>query len=53
MQYGTGPYAAFGGVEEFAQDRRFRAVVYRDAAERLWTYGATSRDEARSMPRCD
>jgi hypothetical protein len=52
MQYGTGPYVAFGGVEVFAEKRRFRAVVYRDAADGLWTYGAVSRDEARSMPRC-
>ena len=52
MQYGTGPYTAFGGVELFAEKRHFRAVVYRDAADRLWAYGATSRDEARSMPRC-
>ena len=52
MQYGTGPYVAFGGVEVFAEQRRFRAVVYRDAADGLWTYGAVSRHEARSMPRC-
>ena len=52
MQYGTGHYVAFGGIEAFAEKRRFRAVVYRDAAERLWTYGAVSLEEARSMPRC-
>jgi len=52
IQYGTGDYAAFGGVDPFARDRGFRAVVYRDAPGRLWTYGATTRDEAQSMSRC-
>lgn len=51
MQYGTGPYEKLG-VEELAEERRFRAVVYRDAAKRLWTYGATDLGEARSLPRC-
>ncbi len=52
IHYGTQPYDAFGGVEQFAHDRGFRAVVYRDAAGNLRTYGATTRDEARSMPGC-
>jgi hypothetical protein len=52
IHYGTGDYGAFGGVEQFARDRAFRAVVYRDPAGGLWTYGATTRDEARSLPRC-
>jgi hypothetical protein len=52
IQYGTGDYGAFGGVEQFARDRGFRAVVYRDPSGGLWTYGATTRDEARSLPRC-
>jgi hypothetical protein len=53
IQYGTSGYDAFGGAEQFARDRGFRAVVYRDAAGRLWTYGATTRDEAQSLPGCD
>jgi len=52
IHYGTGGYDAFGGVEQFARDHDFRAVVYRDASGGLWTYGATTRDEARSLPRC-
>lgn len=52
IHYGTGDYGAFGGVEQFARDRGFRAVVYRDPSDGLWTYGATTRDEARSLPRC-
>jgi hypothetical protein len=53
IQYGTGDYGAFGGAERFAHDRGFRAVVYRDSNGALWTYGATTRDEAQSLPRCD
>ena len=52
LHYGTGEYDAFGGVEQFAQDRDFRAVVYRDSEGELRTYGATTRDEARSLPHC-
>jgi len=52
IHYGTGGYEEFGGVEEFAHGHEFRAVVYRDAGGSLWTYGATTRDEARSLPRC-
>ena len=52
IQYGVGSYDAFGGAERFARDRGFRAVVYRDPAGAFWTYGATSRAEAQSMPRC-
>jgi len=52
IQYGTGDYGAFGGVDQFAHERGFRAVVYRDSNDALWTYGATTRDEARSLPRC-
>ncbi len=51
IHYGTGEYGAHGGVEQFA-DRRFRAVVYRDQSGIVRTYGSTSLDEARSMPRC-
>lgn len=52
IHYGTGGYDAFGGGEQFAHDRGFRAVVYRDAGERLWMYGNTDREEAQSLPRC-
>lgn len=52
IQYGVGDYDAFGGADQFAKERGFRAVVYRDSAGALWTYGATTRDEARSLRRC-
>lgn len=52
IQYGTGGFGAFGGAERFARERGFRAVVYRDPTGALWMYGATTRDEARSMPLC-
>lgn len=52
IQFGTGEYVAFGGADQFARDHGFRAEVYRDPAGGLWTYGATTRDEAQSMPRC-
>ena len=52
IHYGTGDYGAFGGVEQLARDRGFRAVVYENSEGELRTYGATTRDEARSMPRC-
>lgn len=53
IHYGTGDYIAYdGGVQQYAEDRKFRAVVYRDSAGGLWTYGATTRDEAKSMPVC-
>ena len=52
IHYGTGAYGALGGAEQFAEDRRFRAVVYRDRSGIVRTYGATTLDEARSMPRC-
>lgn len=52
IHYGTGGYDAFHGAEQFARDRGFRAVVYRDPKGGLWTYGATTRDEARSLPPC-
>ena len=51
IHYGTGEYGAHGGVEQFAH-RRFRAVVYRDESGVVRTYGSTTLDEARSMPRC-
>lgn len=53
IHYGTGEYNSYdGGVQQYAEDRRFRAVAYRDADGRFWTYGAITRDEAKSMPIC-
>lgn len=53
IQYGVGHANAYeGGADRFAEDRRFRAVVYRDRDNGLWTYGATTREEAASLPLC-
>ncbi|HYC90982.1 MAG TPA: hypothetical protein VEO54_17315 [Thermoanaerobaculia bacterium] len=52
MQYGTGEYGAHGGVEQFAADHRFYAVVYRDPSGVVKSYDAITRAEAESMTRC-
>ena len=53
IHYGTGEHNAYdGGIRQFAEDRGFRAVAYKDADGGLWTYGAITRDEAKSMPIC-
>jgi len=53
IHYGTGEHRAYdGGIQQFAEDRGFRAVAYKDAEGGLWTYGAITRDEAKSMPIC-
>lgn len=54
IHYGIGEYGAhYGGAEQFAAEYRLRAVVYRDSAGHMQTYGATTRAEAESMPVCD
>jgi hypothetical protein len=53
IHFGTPPYMAYeGGVQQFAEDRQFRAVVYRDGSGELWTYGSTTSEEAASLPVC-
>jgi hypothetical protein len=53
IHYGTGENHVYdGGIQQFAEDNRFRAVVYRDAAGDLWTYGSITLDEARTMSIC-
>jgi hypothetical protein len=53
IHYGAGGYALpDGGLQQFARDRSFRAVVYRDASGVLWTHGATTRREAESLVEC-
>ena len=51
MQYGTGEYTG-KSVERFANDHRFRAVVYRDPSGIVRSYDAVTRAEAESMSRC-
>lgn len=53
MHYGDGESAAYpGGLQQFAEERQFRAVAYRDHDGRLWTYGSITRQEAQTMPVC-
>ena len=53
IHYGIGSFTAYkGGAAQFADDEKFRAVVYRDGSGKLWTYGSTTIDEAQSLPSC-
>ena len=53
IHYGIGEHDTFhGGIQQFAEAKGFRAVVYRDAAGDLWTYGSITLEEARTMRRC-
>jgi len=53
LHYGTGESTTYpGGLQQFAEDRKFRAVAYKDADGGLWTYGSITREEAHSMPVC-
>jgi hypothetical protein len=53
IHYGIGDSDTYqSGMQQFAEAKGFRAVVYRDAAGDLWTYGSITLDEAKSMPTC-
>lgn len=53
LHYGTADDREYdGGIQQFAEDERFRAVVYRDASGGVWTYGATTLDEAKELQPC-
>jgi hypothetical protein len=55
LQYGTGveAYDIFrGGVQQFCLDHGFHAVVYRDSAGHLWTYGAITVRETDALAAC-
>lgn len=52
MQYGIAEYRANGGVERFAADHRFRAVVYRDESGVVKSYDSMTRAEAESLRPC-
>jgi hypothetical protein len=53
MHYGSGPYAVDGhGMHDFSRDGAFHAVVYRDATDRVWSYGDVQEDDARSLDPC-
>lgn len=53
MHYGGTDYRMVdGGVHQFYRERTFRAVAYRDAAERVWTFGGLSPMEGESLQPC-
>jgi hypothetical protein len=53
MHYGTGAYDVVdGGVQRFYRERNFRGVAYKDASDRIWTYGAVSDEEAGKLVEC-
>jgi hypothetical protein len=53
MHYGTGAYDVVdGGAQRFYRERNFRGVAYKDASDRIWTYGAVSDEEAGKLVEC-
>lgn len=53
MHYGAGPYSVDGrGMQHFSREGAFRAVLYRDQTDRVWTYGDLDQEEARSITAC-
>ena len=52
LHHGTGAYDVYpGGVEQFARERGFDGVAYKDPRKHLWTYGsAVSHDVATLTP---
>lgn len=53
LHYGDGESTPYpGGLQQFAERRKFRAVAYQDSTGRLWTYGSITRQEAQSLPVC-
>ncbi|HEX8617247.1 MAG TPA: hypothetical protein VF911_06655 [Thermoanaerobaculia bacterium] len=53
LHYGTGNYGIYdGGVQNFSRNSEFRAVAYKDSTGAVWTYGATTADEAKTLKPC-
>ena len=53
LHYGAGAYDIYpGGVKSFSRERAFRGVAYRDATEKVWTYGAITPEEAAQLAPC-
>jgi len=46
LHSGAGVYDVYrGGIRQFAHDRAFRGVVYKDGTGRLWTFGSVNAAE--------
>lgn len=53
LQYGADDYDLWdGGVQQFCRERAFSGVVYRDLNGEIWTYGAITPVEGKSIKRC-
>jgi len=54
MHTGAGEYGVIpGGLRQFASERAFRAVAYRDTTGRVWAYGGVTAEDAMRMRRCE
>lgn len=53
LHYGAGAYDIYpGGVKNFSREAAFRGVAYRDATEKVWTFGAVTPEEAAQLVPC-
>lgn len=53
IHYGAGSYGVVnGGVQQFYRDWWFRGVAYKDASERVWTYGDLAAGEGEGLAPC-
>lgn len=53
LHYGAGAYDIYpGGVKNFSREASFRGVAYRDATDKVWTYGAVTPEEAAQLAPC-
>lgn len=53
LHYGNGESVLHpGGLQQFAEEKKFRAVAYRDSEGALWTYGSITRQEAQTVRPC-
>lgn len=53
LHYGAGAYDIYpGGVNTFSREAKFRGVAYRDATQKVWTYGAVTPEEAAQLTPC-
>jgi hypothetical protein len=53
MHYGAGPYAVDGrGMQHYSREAAFHGVVYKDATDRVWTYGELGEEEPTTIAVC-
>lgn len=47
------PDSGYLAIHDYADQHRFRGVVYTDPVEHIWVYGAVAGDEAKVLRPCD